>query len=160
MEVIYLNTPPEFSDLLRDFDKYKFLERVKKNSSQDLGSHVGYLSTVCNPNQGMLIALNSFPYIVISPHHMSSSLGILETCTHVNCTPAVNEDLQKAVPNLARIVSDMLLPCRPNMLHFTQLQHLIRLQDQACYCCAQPHLPCRNILSFCLYQHHHSKMSQ
>ncbi len=90
---IYSNTPPEFSDLCRDFDKYKFLERVKKKSAQDLGSHISYLTIVCYPNQGMLIALNSFPHIMISPHHMTCSLGILETCTHASCTPVINEGL-------------------------------------------------------------------
>jgi hypothetical protein len=48
LEQVYLNTPPEFSDLLRDFDKYKFLERVKKNSAKDLGSDISYLSSGCN----------------------------------------------------------------------------------------------------------------
>ena len=56
-------------------------------------AHISYLSIVGNPNQGMLIALNSFPYIMISPHHMSCSLGIPKASTHVNCTPVVNEDL-------------------------------------------------------------------
>jgi hypothetical protein len=34
---MYFNTPPESSDLLRPFDKSKFLERIKKNSAYDLG---------------------------------------------------------------------------------------------------------------------------
>jgi hypothetical protein len=29
---MYSSTPPEFSDLLGDFDKDKFLKRIKKNS--------------------------------------------------------------------------------------------------------------------------------
>ncbi len=51
--------------------------------------------------------------------------------------------LQKATPNPPRIILSVLLPCKLNMLHGTQLQHLIKPQDPACYFCVQPHLPCK-----------------
>ncbi len=115
------DTPLEFSDLLRAFDKFKFLDGVKKTSAQDLGSnYISYLCIVCNPNQGIFIAFNPFSHIlylliicIVWWVSLPALLLLTKTLEMGSCS---SYHLQNVTSSLARFLN-LLLPCKLNMLH-------------------------------------------